>query len=44
MINLYNFNLGSDDICLILTVEYVKMQPLLLTKLFMKTVGGQLTS
>jgi hypothetical protein len=39
MINLYNyFNL---DICSLLTEEYVNLQPLLLTKIFMKLeVGG----
>ncbi len=44
MINLYNFDLGNDDICSFLTAEYVMLQPLLLTKIFMKTIGGRLTS
>jgi hypothetical protein len=35
MIKLYNLNLGNEDLCSILTQEYGKLQPLLLTKIFM---------
>ncbi len=42
--NLYNyFNLDNVDICSLLTEEYVNFKPLLLTKIFIKTRGGQLT-
>jgi hypothetical protein len=44
MINLYKyFNLDNDDICSLLTEEYVNLQRLLLTKNLMKTRGGWLT-